>query len=268
MAEMKETRLATDLVKPGDLQGLVNWLDMPKNHNDAANAIAVVPDPKRDKAFVDFLASSPAFQGWEYNQIAQAIEKANEMNLMEKKMKKSDLKKMVSEAVKSGIQKAKESQKKLTKEAVAPTKITKTAIAEAVRKAVRTSLKEAGMPGGAMPPAGKPSGTQMTAPTQEEGVSDGDPKRGSSTFGELPSAEELQAAIDALGGWDMTLRGSDERIFNAAMKRSKINPANAVQIMNTGEGMRRVLQALLRTGREEADSLASSIMDVLGWEWI
>lgn len=261
MSKIKETRLPVQFIKPGDIRAMVNWLDMPRNHDAAVNAIAVVPDSKRDRAFVDFLASSPAFQGWEYNQIAQAVDQANEMDLMEKKMKKSELKKLVSEAVKGGIQKA--IQEKKTPKA----KISKSTLAEAVRKVVRSSLKEMNMPGGAMPPAGKPAGTAMTAPTQE-GVSDGGMKRGTSTFGQLPSPEELQAALDEQGGWSMTLRGSDARSFEAAMAKAGMDAGQAEQMMDTGEGMHKVISALMDSGDDNAEHLASSIMDVLGWEWV
>lgn len=177
-------------------------------------------------------------------------------------MKQSELKKMVSEAVKGGIRKAMQENKSKPK-----ARITKTALAEAVRKAVRASLQEMGMPGAAMPPAGKLAGAAMTAPTQE-GVSDCDPKRGSSTFGQLPSPEELQMAIDELGGWSMTLRGSDARSFDAAMAQAGMDSGEAEMMMNTGEGMHKVISALMDSGDENAESLASDIMDVLGWEWI
>lgn len=110
----------------------------------------------------------------------------------------------------------------------------------------------------------------------------------SSTFGTIPSATELQEALDREGGWSMTLRGSDERVFDAAMRQARIS--NAVSLMQTGSGMRRVLSALMsyanrkanaeyrRAGKpsnfessqdvQTAESLASNIVGVLGWEWI
>lgn len=245
MSNLKEMRLQTQFIKPGDIRAMVNWLDLPQNHDAAVNAIAVVPDAKRDRAFVDFLASSPAFQGWEYNQIAQAVEQANEMELMEKKMKKDDLKKLVSEAVKVGIKKAIQEKKPAPK-----AKVTKTALAEAVRKGVRASLKEMGMPGGAMPPAGKPSGSMMTAPTQESG---------------LPAAGEFQTAIDEMGGWEMSLSGEDSRSFEEAMVKAGIDSSKAPGMMNTGDGMREVVSALFEGG---AGRIASSIMEALGWELV
>ncbi len=260
MSKVKENRLSIQHIKPGDIRALINWLDLPQNHNAAVNAIAVVPDAKRDKAFLDFLASSPAFQGWEYGQIASAVDQANEMDLMEKKMKQGEFKKLISEAVKGGISKAIKEKKAAPK-----AKITKSRLAEAVRKAVRTSLKESGMPGGAMPPTGKPAGTQMTAPTQE-GMHDVDEaRRGSSTFGHLPSVEEFQQALDEIGGWTMTLKGEDLRAFEEA---TGLSNDEAEMKMNSGKGMQEVLSDLMTSDSDVAMSLASSIMSVLGWEWV
>lgn len=108
------------------------------------------------------------------------------------------------------------------------------------------------------------------------------------TFGTIPSATELQEALDREGGWSMTLRGSDERVFDAAMRQARIK--DAISQMQTGSGMRRVLSALMsyanrkanaeyrRAGKpsnfessqdvQTAESLASSIVGILGWEWI
>lgn len=108
------------------------------------------------------------------------------------------------------------------------------------------------------------------------------------TFGTIPSATELQEALDREGGWSMTLRGSDERVFDAAMRQARIT--DAISLMQTGSGMRQVLSALMsyanrkanteyrKAGKpsnfessedvQTAESLASSIAGILGWEWI
>jgi hypothetical protein len=198
---------------------------------------------------------------------------------------------------------AKAKKKEDEKEMKTVKKITRSQLAEGVRKALRMALKEAGMAGGAMPSPGAGAGATMP-PTQEEAVSDGDGvKRGVMTFGEVPSPEELQSAIDDLGGWSMDLKGSDYFAFEYAMIVGGVGNPN----MDTGEGMYEVLTALvnapppdelpdsmddeeiedprsnfnkvldsweIRYGRsgnkieDHAQGLASSIVDVLGWEWV
>jgi hypothetical protein len=204
-------------------------------------------------------------------------------------MKKSVLQNIVAEAVRKGVQSAlKESAPKVRK-------ITRTQLAEGVRKALRMALNESnGMPGGAMPAPGAAAGAPASAPTTEA-------SRGSSTFGQVPPPEDLQAAIDDLGGWSMDLKGQDSLIFDYAMLIAGLSNPD----MNTGEGMHQVLVALMDTPAEDelpdsipdaditnpksrlnqlldawgqryfekslpeaGQSLASSILEVLGFEWI
>jgi hypothetical protein len=369
------------LIRPGDVEALVHWLDQPRNHKDAVDAVAFAPDNEKDNAFIHFIVSAPEFQGWDPSMVSQAVDKANELDLMEtggepprgadmshalpgemddmrsdaqivqawqdahhdevvdvvqfssspvkaivdllasqpefrdwdydrledavidqegqeselmETMKKITLEALVAKAVKNGVKSAlNEASKPKT------VKITRTQLAEGVRKALRQALKEnapmagAGSSpnaGGAMPPPGAGAGQQMSAPAME-GVSDGEgTKRGSSSFGQIPPAEELQAALDEVGGWDMTLRGSDSEAFDAAMEAAGLSYHKAYSMMQTGEGMHKVLTALMsfadNTANGEyadqgepqdfesselvqsAESLASSILDVLGWEWI
>lgn len=256
-------------IKPGDIKSMVGWLEIPKNHNDAVDAVSFAPDMKKDDAFVDFIAGATEFQGWERDQIQAAIDRANDLNLMEtKKMKtkkpNTSLTALIAEAVHKGLASA-------VKEKSAPktVKITSTQLAEGVRKAVKLALKEGmGMPGGAMPAPGKGAGAGMAGSTQE-GVSSGEgQKRGTSTAGTIPSPEDLQQALDDQGGWSMTLRGSDSTAFESAVNAADMDYNEAYSMMNTGEGMHKVLTALMDSGDPEAESLASSILDVLGWEWV
>jgi hypothetical protein len=312
-AEMFSRSLKTHFIPPGDIKAMVGWLEMPKNHNAAADAIAFAPDSRKDDAFVDFIATAPEFQGWDRSEIQAALDQANDQHLMEAgnvmenktKTTKGTLGKLVAEAVQKGLAKALEERK------ASKVTISSTQLAEGIRKAVKKVLSEntmaspgrAGsgrMAGGAMPPPGKGAVAGTAAPTQE-GVSDGDKVRGRSSFGQIPSPEELQQAIDDLGGWDMDLKGADSLAFEFAMMVADAGYPN----MSTGEGMHKVLTALTncpepdalpdsvdqeelddpdsrlnrlldawdaRYGNESiaqtAESLASGIMDVLGWEWV
>lgn len=213
-------------------------------------------------------------------------------------IEKSTLETMILEAVRKGISSAIEAKKpKKVK------KITRSQLAEGVRKALRMALKENGMPGGAMPSPGMGTGSSMATPTQE-GLSDGDvTKKGTSTYGQIPSPDELQAALDEQGGWSMDLQGQDYLAFSYALEVAGLGNPN----MDSGDGMHEALTALTnapspqelpdsvadediedpnsslnkiltsweaRYGRhgqkieDHAQSLASSILDVLGWEWI
>lgn len=209
-----------------------------------------------------------------------------------------NLEALIVKAVKNGISSAITENKKPKVK-----KITRKQLAEGVRKALRMALNEAGMIGGSMPAPGMGAGSTMP-PTQEEGLSDGDvTKKGTSTYGQVPSPEELEAALEEIGGLDMDLQGADNIAFEYAMIVAGIGNPN----MDSGEGMHSVLAALsnapapdelpdtvddediedpnshlnkildswdIRYGRygenieDHARSIASSILDVLGWEWI
>lgn len=280
------------------------WLD--SHHDDVVDAVSFTSSPVR--AITNLLMGQPEFVDWEKDRIEDAVmyfndleqETTDEDMTMGTGSKSTGLtlEALIAEAVKKGIAKAiTETKKPKTR------KITRSQLAEGVRKALRMALKESGMPGGAMPAPGMGAGAPMSAPTQE-GLSDGDvTKKGSSSFGQVPSPEELQAALDEQGGWSMDLKGADYFAFEYAMLVSGLGNPN----MDTGQGMHAVLTALTnapspeelpqemddeeisnpnsqfnkllnawdarygRTGEkieDHAQSLASSILDVLGWEWV
>lgn len=209
------------------------------------------------------------------------------------------LENLIAEAVKKGIKsaisegKGKPSNKK-------PKKITRSQLAEGVRKALRMALKEHGMPGGAMPAPGMGAGAPMSAPTQED-VSGSSSKPISGHT--IPSPEELQSALSENPGWDMDLQGADGLAFDYAMEVTQVGYPN----IQTGEGLHKVLMALMqapspeeiassmspeelddphsqlnriinsweaRYGRsghkidEHARNLVSNILESLGWEWV
>lgn len=220
---------SSKLIRPGDLEALVNWLDLPKNYSAAVDAISFAPDAKKDDAFVDFISSSPEFQGWDRHMIAQAVDQANERDLMETgttpapmgtegqsvmEKKTPKLAGLIAEAVRKGLTSALEERKKAK-----VTKISKTKLAEGVRKAVRMALKESGMPGGAMPAPGAGPVAGTAAPTQEGAGDHPTSAHGRSmTFGQMPSEEELQAAWDEAGGFDMQLQGETAMVLDLAEK--------------------------------------------------
>lgn len=59
MSKVKESRLPVQFIKPGDIRAMVNWLELPQNHDAAVNAIAVVPDSRRFclRGFLGFFPS-------------------------------------------------------------------------------------------------------------------------------------------------------------------------------------------------------------------
>jgi hypothetical protein len=227
--------------------------------------------------------------------IAEAVKKGINAALEEGKGKPTD-KGENHDRVGKKHQKGADKKKEAKKDIRAAKKITKSQLAEGVRKALRMALKEAGMPGGAMPTPGMGAGAPASAPTQEA-------KHGSMTGGEVPPPEELQAALDEIGGWHMNLQGADYLAFAYALEAAGIGNPD----MNSGEGMHAVLMALanapspdelpetvddeeienphshlnkvinswdVRYGRsgdaieDHAERLASDILDVLGWEWV
>jgi hypothetical protein len=211
-------------------------------------------------------------------------------------MNKKEFELMIQESVKKALVGAK---KKPVK------KISRSQLAEGVRKAMRMVLSESGMPGGAMPVPGMGAGMPTTPPANEA-LSDGDgttKKRGVLTSGVVPSPEELQAALDDIGGWSWDIQGGDYLAYSYAMSIQELGHPD----MDTGTGMHQVLTALAnapspeelphdmddyvindphsefnraldswenRYGmsgekiEERAQSLASDIMDHLGWEWV
>lgn len=314
-------------IKNGDVRALVGWLDHPANHDDAANAVASAPEDKKDSALVDFIKMAPEFQGWDWVDVQDAVETANELELMEsfkshktKGKKMSTTKKKLQESIQKAIRKGvvtaiQEAQGPKKRQA----KVSQGQLQEAVKKAVKLTLEkrkarklfkemrsteivgyavdnalfcrdhmsaeEAEADESVTPVFSndegweeRPCDDQSEGPHNlgdasafKEGVSTGEgTQRGRASFGTLPSADELDSAIEELGGWSMDLRGEDARAFEDAMDSAGIALQSAKTMMNTGRGMHKILTALTSTedANEDAASLASSIMDVLGWEWI
>lgn len=132
-------------IAPGDIKALVNWLDDPKNHSGAVDAVTFAPENRKDDAFIDFIALSKEFQGWDRETISNAVSKANELDLMERrKMTKNNeeikLETLVLESIVRGLQEALKERKEANKPVVA--KISKEQLAEVVRKAVRQAIKD------------------------------------------------------------------------------------------------------------------------------
>jgi hypothetical protein len=236
------------------------------------------------------------------NLIAEAVKKGIKSALAEGKGKSTD-KSEKHDRVGKKHQKGAADKKDAKKEIKDAKKITRSQLAEGVRKALRMALKEVGMPGSSMPAPGVGASSTMP-PTQEEGLSDGDvTKRGKGTFGQIPSPEELQSALNDQGHFDMELQGADGLAFDYAVEVTQVGHPN----IQTGEGLHKVLMALMqapspeeitssmsdeelddphsqlnriihswevrygRTGQKiekHARSLASSILDSLGWEWV
>ena len=109
------------------------------------------------------------------------------------------------------------------------------------------------------------------------------------TWGQFPSYEILEKALE--DGFTMELQGRESEVFDKAMVKSGIKPGNAIQRMQTVEGLKQVVEALMvfdgrgddeddpelsmyvdeDEANEQADiaqMLASGIMDVIGVEWI
>lgn len=183
------------------------------------------------------------------------------MTESKKSISKKTLSRLIAEAVKKGLANAIKE-----RNASRVTKISSAQLAEGIRKAVKKVLSEnAGLP----------------VPEPKDLEAGRNKSKGFSTFGKLPSSEELQQAIDDLGGWDMELKGSDAEAFDVAMNTAGINTHKAISLMQSGNGMHKVLSALMNLGNEpiedledgseivqNAESLAASIMSVLGWEWL
>lgn len=99
----------------------------------------------------------------------------------------------------------------------------------------------------------------------------------SMTARQMPSDDLLELAL--ADGWHMNLKGLDAQAFQWALEKAGMDVGRAEAHMGTVDGMKRVIQALIncdddhQSPQEEklcrqAESLASSIMDQLGFEWI
>jgi hypothetical protein len=97
----------------------------------------------------------------------------------------------------------------------------------------------------------------------------------SMTWGVMPSDDLFEIAL--ADGWHMDLKGQDAVSFKVAMEMAGLNPEIAQKSMSTVKGMKQVIEALATCASEDPDltdicenaqSLAGSIMEVLGFEWI
>ena len=95
------------------------------------------------------------------------------------------------------------------------------------------------------------------------------------TWGQMPSDELWAKAMQ--DGWKWKLNQPDRMAFDVAMEMAGMDPYRAEAGMQTPEGMKMVVQALadcysddpdLEPTCERARDLASSVMEVLGFEWI
>jgi hypothetical protein len=97
------------------------------------------------------------------------------------------------------------------------------------------------------------------------------------TWGQFPSREIMDRALEK--GFKMTLKGMDKIVFEEAVEHAGINRLEAPYMVNEPEGFKTIVQALVdysdeggdeedQLVRDTAMSLASSMMEVIGIEWI
>lgn len=104
--------------------------------------------------------------------------------------------------------------------------------------------------------------------------------RTSMTFGFFPSDSFMEQALE--DGFRMTLKGMDKIVFEEAIDNAGIDQSEAPHMVNEPEGFKTIVQALLdyadedleasdnrdELAKDTARSLASSMMEVIGVEWI
>jgi hypothetical protein len=78
--------------------------------------------------------------------------------------------------------------------------------------------------------------------------------------------ETVRSSIDDLGNRVVEITGLDLEAFVDAVEAAGMDKMEAMDLMKTGEGMVRVLRALMSAGNEKVVELASSILESLGWE--
>jgi len=82
--------------------------------------------------------------------------------------------------------------------------------------------------------------------------------RKSLTFGEFPTVSEVQKAMDDIGGFNWVLKGSDARLADKAGLDTDCEWTDAEELISD-------MKKLLDAGGED---IVSSVMDVLGFEWV
>lgn len=176
-----------------DAKEVEAWLDA--HHDEVVDAITF--SGNHIKATIQLLATQPEFVDWSIERIENALMQDAWKNLDTEdgnmKLTKEALETLIAEAVQKGVESAlnegkgkptdrsekhdrfgkkfvkeRDKKKEDKKEMKKATKISKSKLAEGVRKALRMALTEVGMPGGAMPAKGEAAGSPKSVTSEDK----------------------------------------------------------------------------------------------------
>lgn len=107
--DIEESSLLKEgMIPAGDIQGLVNWLEAPENWTAAANAVSLT-GAGEVKDLTNFVKAHREFGDWSWEDVMNAIEQADERNLMEsvyskinKHVLKEEIQKSITDAFDRG----------------------------------------------------------------------------------------------------------------------------------------------------------------------